>query len=86
MESNLFYYEKIFNKYIGKMFEASSNYSPFDVVGWRGNYAPYKYNLEHYNTIGSISYDHPDPCIFTVLTSKSAMEGYFIFYIIELQL
>lgn len=57
------------------MFEGSSKFSPFDVVGWRGNYAPYKYNLEHYNTIGSISYDHPDPSIFTVLTCKSAMEG-----------
>lgn len=59
------------------MYENHSNYSPFDVVGWKGNYVPYKYNLEHYNTIGSISYDHPDPSIFTVLTCKSAMEGYF---------
>ena len=36
---------KIVNKYIGKMFEAKSPYSPYDVVGWRGNYAPCKYNL-----------------------------------------
>lgn len=57
------------------MFEAQNKFSPFDVIGWRGNYAPYKYNLEWYNTIGSISYDHPDPSIFTVLTCKSAMEG-----------
>ena len=55
------------------MFEAKSQYSPYDVVGWRGNYAPCKYNLDLYNTIGSISFDHPDPSIFTVLTSKSAM-------------
>ena len=64
---------QIINKYIGKMFEAKSQYSPYDVVGWRGNYAPCKYNLDLYNTIGSISFDHPDPSIFTVLTSKSAM-------------
>lgn len=64
---------QILNKYIGKMYEAKTKFSPFDVVGWKGNYAPYKYNLEYYNTIGSISYDHPDPSIFTVLTCKSAM-------------
>ncbi len=68
------------------MYEAKSNYSPFDVVGWKGNYCPFKYNLEHYNTIGSISYDHPDPSIFTVMTCKSAMEGYLFNFIIELQL
>ena len=59
------------------MFEAKSNFSPYDVVGWRGNYSPYKYNLENFNVIGSISFDHIDPSIFTVLTVKSAMEGYF---------
>jgi len=57
------------------MYESSAKFSPYDVVGWKGNYAPFKYNLEHYNTIGSISYDHPDPSIFTVLTCKSAIEG-----------
>lgn len=57
------------------MYEAKSLFSPYDVVGWKGNYSACKYNLDLYNTIGSISYDHPDPSIFTVLTSKSAMEG-----------
>ena len=42
-----------------------------DVVGWHGNLTPYKYDLRRFNTIGSISYDHPDPSIFTVLTSQS---------------
>jgi homogentisate 1,2-dioxygenase len=45
------------------------------VVGWHGNYAPYKYDLRRFNTIGSISYDHPDPSIFTVLTSPSGVPG-----------
>lgn len=63
---------------MGKLFQANCAYSPFDVVGWRGNYAPCKYNLQLYNTIGSISYDHPDPSIFTVLTAKSHIEGYSI--------
>jgi len=65
----------IINKYIGELYEAKSSYSPYDVVAWRGNYSPYKYDLDLYNTIGSISYDHPDPSIFTVLTCGSSMEG-----------
>ena len=63
----------IINKYIGEMFEAKSDFSPYDVVGWKGSYSAYKYDMSKYNTIGSISYDHPDPCIFTVMTVKSAM-------------
>ena len=43
------------------------DHSPLDVVAWHGNYAPYKYDLRRFNTIGSISFDHPDPSIFTVL-------------------
>jgi len=46
-----------------------------DVVAWHGNYAPYKYDLADFNVIGSISYDHPDPSIFTVLTSPSNSPG-----------
>ena len=45
------------------------------MVGWHGNYAPYKYDLRRFNTIGSISFDHPDPSIFTVLTSPSDTPG-----------
>jgi len=45
------------------------------VVAWHGNHAPYKYDLTRFNTIGSISYDHPDPSIFTVLTSTSDTPG-----------
>src|SRR3546814_15518487 len=32
-------------------------------------------NLSRFNTIGTISFDHPDPSIFTVLTSPSAIPG-----------
>jgi homogentisate 1,2-dioxygenase len=45
------------------------------VVAWHGNLAPWKYDLERFNTIGTISYDHPDPSIFTVLTSPSDVPG-----------
>jgi homogentisate 1,2-dioxygenase len=62
-------------KFMGRLWSAPLDHSPFDVVAWRGNYAPYKYDLRRFNTIGSISYDHPDPSIFTVLQSVSAMPG-----------
>ena len=62
-------------KFNGSLWEASIDHSPLDVVAWHGNYTPYKYDLRSFNTIGSISFDHPDPSIFTVLTSASAIPG-----------
>ena len=66
---------QLVNKYIGEMYEAKCEYSPYDVAAWRGNYSPYKYDLNLFNTIGSISFDHPDPCLLTVLSSRSYIEG-----------
>lgn len=62
-------------KFGGNLWKCRIDHSPLDVVGWHGNYAPYRYNLRRFNTIGSISYDHPDPSIFTVLTSPSGEAG-----------
>ncbi|MEP7185962.1 MAG: homogentisate 1,2-dioxygenase [Rhodanobacter sp.] len=62
-------------KFQGSLWSAKIDHSPLDVVGWHGNYAPYKYDLRRFNTIGSISFDHPDPSIFTVLTSPSDTAG-----------
>lgn len=62
-------------KFTGAFWHTTLSHSPLDVVAWHGNHAPYKYDLRHFNTIGSISYDHPDPCIFTVLTSPSDTTG-----------
>jgi homogentisate 1,2-dioxygenase len=62
-------------KFEGNFWSAKIHHSPLDVVAWHGNFAPYKYDLQRFNTIGSISYDHPDPSIFTVLTSSSAIAG-----------
>jgi homogentisate 1,2-dioxygenase len=62
-------------KFGGNLWSCAITHSPLDVVGWHGNYAPYKYELRRFNTIGSISFDHPDPSIFTVLTSPSAEQG-----------
>lgn len=54
---------------------ANSDHSPLDVVAWHGNYAPYSYDLSLFNTINTVSFDHPDPSIFTVLTSESDTTG-----------
>lgn len=62
-------------KFGGNLWSCEIDHSPLDIVGWHGNYAPYKYNLRRFNTIGSISFDHPDPSIFTVLTSPSSEPG-----------
>jgi homogentisate 1,2-dioxygenase len=62
-------------KFGGNLWQCAIEHSPLDVVGWHGNFAPYKYDLRRFNTIGSISFDHPDPSIFTVLTSPSGEAG-----------
>ena len=62
-------------KFMGRLWSADMGHSPFDVVAWHGNYAPYKYDLRRFNAIGSISFDHPDPSIFLVLHSPSATPG-----------
>jgi homogentisate 1,2-dioxygenase len=62
-------------KFCGNLWRAAIGHSPLDVVAWHGNYAPYKYDLRHFNTIGSISYDHPDPSIFLVLHAPSDTPG-----------
>ncbi|MBW8368801.1 MAG: homogentisate 1,2-dioxygenase [Arenimonas sp.] len=62
-------------KFQGGLWRADIGHSPLDVVAWHGNYTPCKYDLRRFNTIGSISYDHPDPSIFLVLHSPSDSEG-----------
>ena len=62
-------------KFEGRLWRAPIDHSPLDVVAWHGNYAPYRYDLRRFNTIGSISYDHPDPSIFLVLHSPSDTPG-----------
>ena len=62
-------------RFQGNLWSARIGHSPLDVVAWHGNHAPYKYDLRRFNTIGSISYDHPDPSIFLVLQSVSDTPG-----------
>lgn len=62
-------------KYQGHLWACDIRHHPLDVVAWHGNYAPYQYDLKRFNTIGTVSFDHPDPSIFTVLTSPSDTAG-----------
>jgi homogentisate 1,2-dioxygenase len=66
---------ELITKFMGSTWSARIDHSPLDVVAWHGTNAPYKYDLRHFNTIGSISYDHPDPSIFLVLQSPSDTPG-----------
>ncbi|CEG67707.1 Putative Homogentisate 1,2-dioxygenase [Rhizopus microsporus] len=82
---------QIITKFNGRLFSAKQSHTPFDVVAWHGNYAPYKYNLANFCTINTVSFDHivrykkkmsvhvtnasKDPSIFTVLTAKSDTPG-----------
>ncbi|OAI93265.1 homogentisate 1,2-dioxygenase [Pseudomonas putida] len=62
-------------KFLGELWGCQLQHSPLDVVAWHGNNVPYKYDLRRFNTIGTVSFDHPDPSIFTVLTSPTSVPG-----------
>ena len=66
---------EIVRKFGGRLWNARMRHSPFNVVAWHGNLTPCKYDTANFMTIGSISFDHPDPSIFTVLTSPSDTPG-----------
>ena len=65
----------LLSKFNGHLFAATQAHTPFDIVAWHGTYYPYKYDLGRFSTIGSISFDHPDPSIFTVLVGPSDHPG-----------
>ncbi|SFC00142.1 homogentisate 1,2-dioxygenase [Pseudoalteromonas denitrificans] len=66
---------ELITKFNGNMFRCDIKHSPLDVVAWTGNAAPYKYDLSRFNVMNTVSFDHPDPSIFTVLTSPSGTPG-----------
>ncbi|WP_293882622.1 homogentisate 1,2-dioxygenase [Sphingomonas sp.] len=66
---------ELIQKFMGSLWTTTLDHSPLDVVAWHGNLAPWKYDLARFNTIGTVSFDHPDPSIFTVLTSPSDLPG-----------
>ncbi len=66
---------RLVQKFGGTLWQTMLDHSPFDVVAWHGNLAPCRYDLTRFNTINTVSFDHPDPSIFTVLTSPSETPG-----------
>ena len=66
---------EVVQKFQGALWSTTLDHSPLDVVAWHGNLAPYKYDLANFNSINTVSFDHPDPSIFTVLTSPSDTPG-----------
>ncbi len=66
---------ELIQKFQGHLWRTVLDHSPFDVVAWHGNSAPCRFDLARFNTIGTVSFDHPDPSIFTVLTSPSDQPG-----------
>ncbi|MFG6443350.1 homogentisate 1,2-dioxygenase [Roseateles sp. LKC17W] len=67
---------EIVKRHGGQLWRATQPHSPFNVVAWHGNLAPYRYDLSRFMTINTVSFDHPDPSIFTVLTSPSDTPGW----------
>ncbi|MBW4037343.1 MAG: homogentisate 1,2-dioxygenase [Acidobacteria bacterium] len=66
---------EVVSKFLGRLWTSRYNHSPLDVVAWHGNYAPYMYDMARFNVINTVSFDHPDPSIFTVLTAPSVVSG-----------
>jgi len=62
-------------KFMGNLWQGTYDHSPLNVVAWHGNYAPYKYDLSKYQCINTVTFDHPDPSIYTVLTSPTDTPG-----------
>jgi homogentisate 1,2-dioxygenase len=66
---------QVIAKFQGAMWTSDFEHSPLDVVAWHGDYAPYKYDLARFMALNSVTFDHPDPSIFTVLSSPSGQPG-----------
>ncbi len=66
---------ELIQKFQGRLWTTTLDHSPLDVVAWHGNLTPYRYDLRRFNTMNTVSYDHPDPSIFTVLTAPSDTAG-----------
>ena len=66
---------EVVTKFMGAQWAADLDRSPLDVVAWHGRYAPYKYDLSLFMAVNTVTVDHADPSIFTVLTSPSGQPG-----------
>ena len=66
---------EVVSKFMGGLWAAEWAHSPLDTVAWHGNCTAYKYDLARFMVINSVSFDHCDPSIFTVMTAPSGQPG-----------
>ncbi len=66
---------RLTNKFCGEIYEATQDYSPYDIVAWHGNYTPYVYDLMDFGPVANVRYDHPDPSIYSVLSAPMDEQG-----------
>lgn len=66
---------ELVHKFAGRLFRAPLQHSPFDVVAYYGNFVPYKYDMRLFCAVNTVTYDHPDPSINTVLSSYTNAPG-----------
>jgi homogentisate 1,2-dioxygenase len=66
---------ELVTKYMGGLWAAELSASPLDTVAWHGTCTAYKYDLSNFMVINTVSFDHCDPSIFTVMTSPSGQAG-----------
>jgi homogentisate 1,2-dioxygenase len=60
----------------GQLWRSTQAHSPYNVLAWQGTLYPVKYDTAHFMAINTVSFDHPDPSIFTVLTSPTDTPGW----------
>ena len=66
---------EVVSKFMGGLWAAEWAHSPLDTVAWHGNCTAYTYDLARFMVINSVSFDHCDPSIFTVMTAPSGQPG-----------
>ncbi|MDA0226334.1 MAG: homogentisate 1,2-dioxygenase, partial [Proteobacteria bacterium] len=66
---------EVVTRFLGGLWAAEYEHSPLDVVAWHGRCVPYKYDLALFMAVNTVTFDHADPSIFTVLTSPSGQAG-----------
>jgi homogentisate 1,2-dioxygenase len=62
---------QVVHKLGGRLWSVYLDYSPFDVVAWRGSLTPYKYDMRNFVAMGTATVDHPDPSIYCALASPA---------------
>ena len=62
---------QLIHKFGGRLWAADLDHSPFDIVAWRGNYLPCKYDMCRFMVLGAVAFDHAEPSVYCALTSPS---------------